>query len=83
MIRDWPDDATTGRNPFGTTDRQGGAVIFSEADHQTDSEDEHGQSYQTAEYPLSIPSTVSPQRLGQLVTLDLKRNDIRVSDPPI
>ncbi|KAJ9119103.1 hypothetical protein QFC22_003594 [Naganishia vaughanmartiniae] len=77
MIRDWPDDATTGRNPFGTTDRQGATVLFSETDHQDDSEDEHGHAHQPPEYPLIIPPSVTPQRLGQLVTLDLKRNDIR------
>jgi hypothetical protein len=82
MIRDWPDDAATGRNPFGPTDRQGATVLFSEADHQAGSEDGHDQNQQYSEYPLSIPASVTPQRLGQLVTLDLKRNDIRVRISP-
>ncbi|KAJ9103242.1 hypothetical protein QFC21_002665 [Naganishia friedmannii] len=77
MIRDWPDDTATGRNPFGTTERHGATVLFSETDHQADSEDDQGQFHHPAEYPLSIPSSLTPQRLGQLVTLDLKKNDIR------
>ncbi|KAJ9105952.1 hypothetical protein QFC19_003286 [Naganishia cerealis] len=75
MIRDWADEAFTGRNPFDT-DRSA-PLLPSETDQKTGNADDQVQSNQSPDHPIHIPSSITPERLGHLVTLDLKRNDIR------